>query len=62
MPLTMRVVLVAAAIVLPQIAHATAPVVAPPTDNVIAKRCKPINIGTPDRPRWVQDPGCGSGR
>lgn len=27
-----------------------------------AGRCPQINIGTPERPRYVKDPACGSGR
>lgn len=43
------------------LAAATA-VVATVSTDAEAVQCRMINIGTPDKPRWVKDPGCSSGR
>lgn len=57
----MRVVLCGGLALLPGVAMATVPATVA-QDDVIAKQCRKINIGTEARPRWVQDPGCSTGR
>lgn len=32
------------------------------SSEAAAVKCRMINIGTPEKPRYVKDPACGSGR
>lgn len=53
----------AAAACVPEAETPTTPATAAETPGSIqvAGRCRQINIGTPQNPRYVRDPACGSG-